>query len=123
MKALPFLLVLFLLIACAENTEEQEVKTPPSPLPVATTNGAVTAFESEGMQQVYVFGGLGKEKDYKGITRRSFRYDLEDGRWAELPPLPDTLGKIAAAASQIGDKLYIAGGYHVFADGHERSSN
>lgn len=40
-----------------------------------------------------------------------------------LVDLPDTLGKVAAGASRINDTIYIVGGYHVFSNGNEVSSN
>ena len=36
---------------------------------------------------------------------------------------PDTLGKVAAGASRVGNIIYIFGGYHVLANGDEISSN
>mgnify|MGYP005850688667 CR=1 FL=1 len=90
-----------------------------APLPMAISNNAVTGNGS----YVYSFGGIDSTKKYSGITRKAFRYDIQNDSWDTLPPLPDTLGKIASAASFINGKIYITGGYHVFANGSEKSSN
>ncbi|MGB3180809.1 MAG: hypothetical protein WBB45_05435 [Cyclobacteriaceae bacterium] len=119
------LLILWLASAsgCTGSQDKTVTSSPLPDLPVALTNAAVTAFEHDTVHRIYVFGGLEAGKGHSDITLRSFGYDLAGNEWSETIPLPDTLGKIAAAASQIRDKIYIAGGYHVFADGHERSSD
>jgi N-acetylneuraminic acid mutarotase len=71
---------------------------------------------------LFSFGGIDKTKKYSGIHLRSFRTNLETLKSERIPDLPDTLGKIAAGASRIGNIIYIIGGYHVFADGSELSS-
>lgn len=120
-----FLLLLLLLpvMGCDGRSKKATVSAFRQNMPLALTNTAMTGYEHDTLKQLYVFGGLGAQKTYSDITLRSFCYDISENKWEEIDPLPDTLGKIAAAASRIGDKIYIAGGYHVYEDGHERSSN
>ncbi len=92
-------------------------------MPEAITNNAVSEGFINGKPYVYSFAGLDSSKKYSGIHLRSYKYDVTNKTWQQLADLPDTLGKIASAASRIKDTIYIIGGYHVFEDGHERSSN
>ncbi|MEO1625295.1 MAG: hypothetical protein AAFV25_09055 [Bacteroidota bacterium] len=97
--------------------------TEKSPMPEAVSNNAVCEGFVNGVPYVYSFGGIDTTKIYTGIHLRSYRYNTQTDVWEGIPPLPDTLGKIAAAASRIGDIIYIIGGYHVFANSEEASSN
>jgi len=94
-----------------------------APMPEAVTNNAVTAGFINKIQFVFTFGGLDHTKKYSGIHLRSYRYNINMDQWAQIASLPDTLGKIAASASRVGNIIYIMGGYHVLKDGHELSSN
>jgi len=94
-----------------------------APMPEKVTNNAVAEGFIDGIPFVYSFGGLDATKKYSGIHLRSYRFNTQTNYWENIPPLPDTLGKIAAAASRVRNIIYIIGGYHVFADGHELSSN
>jgi Secretion system C-terminal sorting domain len=92
-------------------------------MPEAVTNAANTEGPVGDSACVYVFGGLDSTKLYSGIHRRSYRYNTVSKQWLRLPDLPDTLGKIAAAASFVKGKIYHIGGYHVYANSDEKSSN
>ena len=92
-------------------------------MPEAVTNAAITEGVAGDSACVYVFGGLDSTKLYSGIHQRSYRYNTVSKKWLRLPDLPDTLGKIAAAASHVKGKIYHIGGYHVFANADEKSSN
>lgn len=94
-----------------------------APLPEPITNNAVVEGYIGDTAYVYTFGGLDSTKVFSGIHLRSYRYAVEGDRWERIADLPDTLGKVAAGASRVGNILYIIGGYHVFANGSERSSN
>ncbi len=87
--------------------------------PKATSNNAVSA----NGNFIYTFGGIDSTKLYSGIHQQCFRFNSNTWQWQVLPDLPDTLGKIAAAANTIKDTVYIIGGYHVYANGNEASSN
>ena len=92
-------------------------------MPEPVTNNAVTFAESNSNPFVYSFSGIDSTKAYSGIHLRSFRYDVQADKWETIPSLPDTLGKIATGASTVKNKIYIIGGYHVYADNSEKSSN
>ncbi|MCI5056244.1 MAG: kelch repeat-containing protein, partial [Flavobacteriales bacterium] len=87
------------------------------------TNNAVCEGFINNQPYVYSFAGLDDSKLPSGIHLRSFKYDVNNDIWSSIPDLPDTMGKIAAAATYINGIIYIIGGYHVFDNGHEVSSN
>lgn len=88
--------------------------TPLAPLPMPMANHAVCAAEVNGNWQVYAFGGITSGLTLNDIHRQAFRYEVALDLWSALPDIPDTLGKIAASASVVGDTAYVIGGYHVF---------
>ncbi len=94
-----------------------------SPMPERVSNNAVVEGFVDGVPYVYSFAGIDSTKIYSGIHLKSYRYNTVSDTWETIAPLPDTLGKIAAGASRIDDIIYIIGGYHVFSDQHEISSN
>jgi hypothetical protein len=85
-------------------------------------NAVVEAFDGTS-KAVYSFAGIDSTKLYTGINLKSFKYQVTTNSWTNLPTLPDTLGKVAAGASVVKNKIYIMGGYHVFENGNEISSN
>ncbi|MEM1322759.1 MAG: hypothetical protein AAGG75_21010 [Bacteroidota bacterium] len=92
-------------------------------MPERVSNNAVAEGFVNGVPYVYSFGGIDSTKIFSGIHLRSFRYNTQLDEWEGIPALPDTLGKIAAGASRVGDIIYIIGGYHVFSNGDEKSSD
>ncbi|MFK7787579.1 MAG: T9SS type A sorting domain-containing protein [Crocinitomicaceae bacterium] len=92
-------------------------------MPFRTANNAVCEAIVNGEEFVYSFGGIDTTKEYTGIHQRSFKYEVATDTWTEIAPLPDTLGKIAKGASFVNGKIYVIGGYHVFANGNEISSD
>ncbi|SFT53583.1 Galactose oxidase, central domain [Lishizhenia tianjinensis] len=92
-------------------------------LPMATTNNALCEGFVNSERFVYSFGGLDTSKIYSGIHRKSFRYNVSQNHWTSIDDVPDTLGKIASAASYVHGKIYVLGGYHVLSNGTEISSN
>lgn len=127
-----FGLRLFMFIAvgwlCSSNLTAQHVvvgaweERPDLQMPVALTNNAVTSAKVAGQYYTYSFGGIDSSLVWSGIRQDAFRLNLNAG-WTILPPIPDTLGKIASAASTVKGKIYLIGGYHVLEDGSEISSN
>ncbi len=83
-------------------------------MPMPTANHAICAANVNGNPSVYVFGGITTGLVNDSIHRKAFRYDVDADTWYLLPDIPDTLGKIASAASVVGDTAYVIGGYHVF---------
>jgi hypothetical protein len=92
-----------------------------APMPVTVANNAVT--ENEAGTAVYSFSGIDETKTHDGIHLHSYKYDVALDSWSTLADLPDTMGKIAAGASVVKDRIYIIGGYHVLANGNEVSSD
>ena len=92
-------------------------------LPEPITNNAVSEGFIDENPYVFTFGGLDSTKLFSGIHKRSYRLDITSNIWQQIADLPDTLGKIASAASRIKNTVYILGGYHVFKDHSEKSSN
>lgn len=101
---------------------QQWIVTDKSSMPMRITNNAVSEGMVNGTKYVYSFGGLDSTKIYSGITLKSFRYNTLTDIWDTILSLPDTLGKIASAASTLKNKIYIIGGYHVLANNNEISS-
>ncbi len=93
-------------------------------LPEAVSNNAVCAWTNQsGQRFAFSFGGIDTSKQFSGIHLRSYRYDYNSDQWTAIASIPDTLGKIAMGASMVKDKIYVIGGYHVFANGGELSSD
>ncbi|MCU0432836.1 MAG: T9SS type A sorting domain-containing protein [Bacteroidia bacterium] len=96
---------------------------PVATMPARIANNAVCEGRAGNSLYAFSYGGIDTSLIWSGITRRAFRYNVAANSWDTIAPLPDTLGKIASSASCIGDTVYIIGGYHVFANGNEISSN
>lgn len=93
-------------------------------MPSPTSNNAVCAAQVNGQWQVLSFCGISTGLTSDSIHLRTYRYDMDADEWTVLPDVPDTLGKIAAAASVVDGVAYVIGGYHVFDDPpFERSSD
>jgi len=91
--------------------------------PMKIANNAVTGGIYNGIPHVYSFGGIDSTKNFSGIHLKSFRYNTQTQIWDTIPDLPDTRGKVAAGASTIDSIIYIIGGYYVFQNGSETSSD
>jgi len=141
-KAILYLSFLFTFINCTDTnkspTEEEEITTDPidptddiltltvtevGTLPEAVSNNAVTEGFIGRTPYLFSFGGIDNTKLNSGIHLRSYRYNINTNTAEQIPDLPDTMGKIAAAASRIDNIIYISGGYYVFPDTSETSSN
>lgn len=94
-----------------------------SNMPVPVTNNAVAEGTVLGVRHVYSFAGIDTTKAHAGIHLHAYRYNTQTDLWDVLPDVPDTLGKIAVGASTVKNKIYLIGGYHVFANGNEVSSS
>lgn len=92
-------------------------------MPVRISNNAVAPGFISGQPYVYSLGGIDTSKIFSGITDRAFRYDVTNNTWIEIAPVPRTQPLIASSASMVKNKIYILGGYHVFSNGDETSSN
>ena len=91
-------------------------------LPEPVTNNAVVALKKNGLTVFYSFCGLDSTKTWSGVHNKIFRFDPASGHSSSIGKLPD-IGRLAAAASAIGNKAYVVGGYAVFESGKEKSSD
>lgn len=115
--------LLFVLISFSSSAQFNWTWTELDTMPFRTANNAVCEAIVNGEEFVYSFGGIDFTKTSTGIHQRSFKYTVSSNSWAEIAPLPDTLGKIAKGASFVNGKIYILGGYHVLPNGNEISSD
>ncbi len=91
-------------------------------LPEPVTNNAVAALEKDGHTVMYSFYGLDSTKRASGVHNKIFRIDPLTGEASTVGAVPD-LGRLAASASVINNKAYVVGGYAVFENGKEKSSD
>src|SRR5690554_631939 len=91
-------------------------------MPISTSNNAVTEAILGNKKYVYSFGGISNGLNASNIHQKVFKYDVAVDQWTQTSIIPDTLGKIASAASFVNDKIYLIGGYHVELNGTETSS-
>lgn len=126
MKKATLILIVFMILGCREIVKKKAYVhgvTSLKELPEPITNNAISEGFINGEPFVFTFAGLDSTKEYSGIHLRSYKYDVSNKTWERITDLPDTLGKIASAASRVRDTIYIIGGYHVFEDHSEKSSN
>ena len=126
MKNFTIITLLIVVIGCNMNEKKATQKwhlTELSNFPESITNNSVAEGFIEESPYVFSFGGLDSTKLFSGIHLRSYRLDVSNNTWEQIADLPDTLGKIASSASRINNTIYVIGGYHVFKDRSERSSN
>ncbi len=93
-----------------------------STLPEPVTNNAVAALQKDGRTNMYSFYGLDSTKRASGVHNKIFRIDPMTGESSAVGTIPD-LGRLAASASVINNKAYVVGGYAVFENGKEKSSD
>lgn len=112
-------ITLLLLFITFQLTSQTFSELPSMPEPVS--NNAVTSAMVNGVPHVYSFSGIDSTKIFSGIHKRAFRYNTLTQVWDVIAPLPSGNGRIAAGASTVKNKIYIMGGYEVFANGGEAS--
>lgn len=118
------LTVFFLISLCGNSFSQGDWEwTVLDTMPSRTANNAVCEARVGNNRYVYSFTGIDTSKAYTGIHLHTYKYNINTNSWQTLADVPDTLGKIAAAASYVKDKIYLIGGYHVIEDGSEISSN
>jgi Secretion system C-terminal sorting domain/Kelch motif len=120
---------IFCFISIFASCSRLAAQTPPTYTSLASAPERVANHASAAASQgdttfYYTFCGIDSTKIWSGIHLRAYKYNPQTDKWSKLPPVPDPLGgKIAAAASNVKNKIYLIGGYHVAMDGKEVSSN
>lgn len=118
-SSLLFIALATVSLISAQNWTIQEVGN----LPFATSNNAVALAYQNGQPTIYSFAGIDTSLKNKGIHLKTGAVNLTTGVSTQYAEVPDTLGKVAAGASTVGNTIFVIGGYHVFNDGSELSSN
>lgn len=113
------LVLLFFITSINAQIKVTEIAT----LPTSVSNNAVCEGFIDNTSYVFSFAGIDSTKLYSGIHLKSYRYNTKTKKTIRIPNLPDHRGKIACAASRIDSIIYISGGYHVYKDHSEVSSN
>lgn len=90
-------------------------------LPAAITNHAVAAGTVNGRWQLFVMLGVDSSKKWSGISRRAWALGEGDTAWRALPPVPGSVGRLAATAQVVRGRVLLFGGYTVDSLGGERS--
>lgn len=112
-----------LLYVLSSSLHAQVIVEEVGTLTESVANSAVAEGFIDDVPYLYTFGGIDSTKIYSGIHLRSYRYNTETGESIRIPDLPDTRGKIGVGASRVGNIIYIFGGYYVFPNGSEETSN
>jgi hypothetical protein len=77
-------------------------------LPRAVGNNAVAAATLHGRPWLFTFLGLESGKDHRAITTQAFALDVERGHWETVPAGPGRVGRRAATAQAVGDRVYVS---------------
>src|SRR5205807_129441 len=85
------------------------------------SNNAVASIVHKDRTLIFSFMGIGETKTSDAITRKALVYDSRRSAWLPLPPVPGTVGRIAASAVAVDDQVFVFGGYTVDAQGKEVS--
>jgi len=109
-----YFLLTVILFSAVYHLQAQSIWTELNEMPMPIANNAVTHGIVGDTTCVFSFGGIDTTKTYSGINQKAMRYNTISEEWTFIPDLPDTLGKIASAASTVNNIIYITGGYHVF---------
>lgn len=113
------LLCFFPILCHSQGGWEWEV-LPSMPEPVSN-NAVVEAFSGDSLC-VYSFTGISAGLEPSDIHLKSWRFNTVNEEWTRLPDVDDFRGKIAAGASTVGNIIYLIGGYYVFDNFSEQSS-
>jgi len=106
------------IILFAFFVQAQEIYYLPE-LPEPVANNAVVGDPETGM--IYSFGGIDSTLSQAGIHAKTFIYFPDIERWEQVDDLPGNISRLAAAASILGDTIYVMGGYTVLENLAEES--
>ena len=85
------------------------------------SNNAVAGIKIGDTAWIFSFSGIDASRRLSGIHARTYAWNPSLDTALTLEDLPGAQGRIAAGASVVKGKIYIAGGYEVFQDGSENS--
>ncbi|MDX1405894.1 MAG: galactose oxidase [Woeseiaceae bacterium] len=119
------LLLFFSAIVAAIAAEDNQTVRAGSelpPLPEPVTNNALASLKVDGREFLVSFAGLGAGKTWRDTHAKTFVLDSESDRWRNAGTVPGGVGRLAAIAVGIRDRIYVFGGYTVAEDGEEAST-
>jgi hypothetical protein len=94
-----------------------------SPMPAQRANMASASLQIGDTTWIYCFMGIDSAKACgSSIRLESFRYNTISDQWSSIADVPDTEGRIAASATGLNGKIYLIGGYKVYANCNEFTS-
>lgn len=105
------------LLAVTHDVNAQVLPT----LPIAVSNAAVATGVVDGERWVFSVLGIDSTKRWSGITRRAMAWRSSTGAWRAMPDVPGKVGRLAATAQMVRERLVVFGGYTVDSAGGERS--
>ena len=124
MKILLTSIILFLIMFISPvNAQNSWTWQELSQMPEPVSNNAVAAAVKDSVTYVYSFMGIDSTKLWSGIHLKAFRYNTQTNVWDTIADVPDNLSRIAPSANTVKNKIYIIGGYHVYSNNTEVSSN
>ncbi len=91
-------------------------------MPVPHANNAVAAATLHDQIHLFSFAGLKEGKTWQDTSKEAYMYVEGRAGWERLPDLPVDLGRLAATAEAVGERIYYFGGYTVAEDGGEVST-
>ncbi len=92
------------------------------PLPVPHANNAVAAVKLHDQVHLFSFAGLKAGKTWRDTSREAYMFVEGRDAWERLPDLPVAVGRLAATAQAVGQRVFYFGGYTVAEDGSEVST-
>ena len=92
------------------------------PLPAPHSNNAVAAVTLHGQVHIFSFAGIKPGKTWQDTSKEAYMFVEGRDAWERLPDLPVEVGRLAATAQAVGERIYYFGGYTVAADGNEVST-
>ncbi len=108
-------ILILVVIISSSCTSKQQVKH----LPQAVTNNAVAIITQGKNFEIYSFNGLASGKTSADINNRAFQF--KNNKWQKLVMPKESQAVLASTAVNIGNKIYVIGGYTVATDDSEKS--
>src|SRR5690348_16626746 len=115
MKRLPIAAVLIVVATLLLSAATAKIPALPAPV----SNNAVASLKVKGDMVLFSFMGIGANKTWDAITNSAYSLDLESGKWLQIRAVPGTVGRIAATAVGLRERVMLFGGYVVDAQGGE----